>query len=59
MNKETEIGTQTHESSSETIELSFRQDPEKDTPTNEPSADELTPTSVDERIKQASDPILR
>ena len=59
MSEETEIGTQTLDSSTETIELRFRQEPEMDTPVSETSADELTLRSADERIKQATDPILR
>ena len=47
------------DSSSETIELRFRQEPKMDTPGTETSADELTLRSVDERIKQATDPILK
>ena len=54
-----DIGTQTIDSSSETIQLRFRQEPRIDTPAIETSADELTLRSVDERIKQATDPILR
>ena len=59
MSKETEIGTQTLDSSSETIELRFRQEPYMDIPVTETSADELTLRSVDERIKRAIDPIVR
>ena len=59
MSKETETGTQTLDNSFEAIELLFRQEPEMDTPANETSADELSLRSVDERIKQATDPILR
>ena len=59
MSEETEIGTQTLDSSSETIKLRFRQEAELDTPANETFAYELTLRSVDERIKQATDPILR
>ena len=59
MSEETEIGTQTLKCSSETIELRFRQEPEMDTPVTETSFDELTLRSVDERIKQATDPILK
>ena len=59
MSEEAEIGTQTLDSSSETIELRFRQETEMDTPVNETSAGELTLRSVDERIKHAKDPILR
>ena len=59
MREETESGNQTLDSSSETIELRFRQEPEMDTRANETSADELTLRLVGERIKQATDPILR
>ena len=57
--EETEIGTQTRDSSSAAIELRFTQEPEMDTPVTETSADELSIRSVDERNKQATDPILR
>ena len=59
MSEETEIGTQILESSSETIEFRFRQEPQMDTPADGTFADELTLRSVDERIKQATDPIVR
>ena len=59
MSEVTEIGPKTLESSSETIELRFRQEPEMVTPVTEPSADELILRSADEPIKQATDPILR
>ena len=52
MSEEAEIGTQTLDSSSETVELRFRQETEMDSPVNETSADELTPRSVDERINR-------
>ena len=42
MSRETEIGTQKLESSSETIELRFGQEPEIDTSVTELSDDELT-----------------
>ena len=58
MSEVTEVGTQALDSSSETIELRFRQEPEMDTPVTETSGAELTLMSVDERIKQATDPIL-
>ena len=41
MNKEIELGTQTLNSSTETIELVIRQEPEMDTPAKEMFADEL------------------
>ena len=59
MSRETEIGTQKLESSSETIELRFGQEPEIDTSVTELSDDELTLKSVDERIILGEDPILR
>ena len=59
MSEETEIGTQTSNSSSETIELRFRKESETDTPGTETSIGELTLGSVDEWIKQATDLILR
>ena len=59
MSEETEIGTQTIDSSSETIERRFKQESVVDTPVTVTSADELTLRSVKERIKQATDPILR
>ena len=54
-----EIGVHTLDSSSERIELRFKLEPEMDTPVTETSADELTLRSVDERIKQATDLILK
>ena len=59
MSEEAEIGTQTQETSSETIELRFRQELEMVVSVTETPADELTLTSVDEGIKQTIDPILR
>ena len=59
MSEETETGTQIIDSFSETIELRFRQEPEMDIPAIGTSADELTLRWVDERIKQAADPMLR
>ena len=59
MSEEVEIGTQTLGSSSETIELRFRKETEMDTTVYETPADELTLRSVNERIKQATDLILR
>ena len=59
MSEETEIGTHTLDSSSETIELRFRQQPKMDTLITETSIDELTLRSIDEQITQATDPILR
>ena len=59
MSEETEVGTQIREISFKTIRLRFRQEPEMDTPENETFADEFTLRSVDKRIEQATDPILR
>ena len=59
MSEDAEIGTQTLDSSSETIELRFRQETEMDTTVDETPVDELRLRSVDEGIKQATDPILR
>ena len=58
MSNETEAGTQTLDSSSDTIVLRLRQESEMDAQGIETSADELTLRLVDERIKQAKDPIL-
>ena len=59
MSEETENGTQTHDSSSKTIELRERQKTDMEPTLDETSTDELTIRSSDERIKQATDPILR
>ena len=58
MSQELEIGTKTLNSPSKTIDLRFRQEPEMGTPMIETSANEFTLSSVDEQIKQATDPIL-
>ena len=59
MSEETETGTPTLDSFSETIELRWRQETEMEPTSEETSTDELTVRSVDERITQATDPILR
>ena len=59
MSNEIEAGTQTLDSSSNTIDLGLRQKPDMDSQETELSASELLLRSVDERIKQAPDPILR
>ena len=59
MSEELEIGTQILDSSSETIELRFRQGPEMETPGTDTSIDELTLRSVHKAIKRATDPIPR
>ena len=56
MSEGTETGTQSIDSSSDTMELGFRQEPEMNTQGTEISADELTLISVDD---QATDSILR
>ena len=48
-----------HESSSDTIDSSLRQEPDMDSQGNESSTIELLLRSVDERIKEAIDLILR
>ena len=59
MSEETEIDTQTLDSSSETFELRFRRQPEMDTPVTKTSANEPTARWVDERqIKQPTDSIF-
>ena len=55
MGEETETGTQTLDSSSETFELRLGQEPT----TDETSTDDHILRLLDERIKQATDPILR
>ena len=59
MNKQTETGTQTLDSSSETIDSRFRQKIVMDIQVTETFADELSLRPVDERIEQATYPILR
>ena len=59
MSEETKTGTQTFESSSETIELRSIQETEIEPAFGETSVTELTLRSIDERIKQAADPILK
>ena len=59
MSDETETGTQTLDSSSDAITLKIGREAEMDTQGIEASADDLTLRSVDERIKQATDPSLR
>ena len=59
MNEETEAGTQTFDSLSESIELRFRQESEMEPAVNETPAAGLTLKSLEEKIKQATDLILR
>ena len=55
---ETEAGTQTHDSSLDTIDWNLRQAFEMDSQEIDSYTSELTLRSVDERVKQATDPIL-
>ena len=59
MIEETETGMQAFDSFSEFIELRLRQETEVEPAVDETPTDELTLRSVDEKIKQATDPILR
>ena len=59
MNEGTEFGTQLLDSSSETIELSIKQEPQMDTPDTETSTIELTLRPADERIEPPIDRVLR
>ena len=59
MSEETDTGTQTFDSSSESIELRLSQETEIEPAVDKTPADELTLRSVDERIDQATHPILR
>ena len=59
MSEETETGTQTFGSSSETIELRSSQETEMEPAFSETPDTELTLRSVNERIKQGTDPILK
>ena len=59
INSEIENGMHTHDSSSETIELKQRQEPEMDSSDSDFSTIEDTRTSVNEEIKLATMPILR
>ena len=59
MSEEIETSTQTFDSSSESIVLGLRQESEMEPAVDETPTAELTLRSVDERIKQAFDPILR
>ena len=58
MSIETEAGAKTHDSSSDTIGLRLRQEPEMDSREIEFSTGETTLRLVDERIKQAIDQFL-
>ena len=59
MSNETETGTQTSDISSESIELGLRRESEMEPAVDETPTDELILRPFDERIKQATDPILR
>ena len=59
MSNETEAGTQTHDTSSDRINLGLRQKSEMDSQENEFSTSEKTLRSLDEQIKQTTDSILR
>ena len=59
MSEGTETCMQTFDSSSESIELGLRQEPEMEPTVDKTPDDELTLRFVDEKIKQATDPILR
>ena len=59
MSDETETGTQTFDSSSETIELRSSQETEMEPAFRQTPDTELTLRSVDEIIKQVTDPILK
>ena len=58
MSKKTDTGTQTLDSSSDTINLKTRQESEIGPQVIETTADELTLRLVNEQIKQATDAIL-
>ena len=59
LSEETEAGTQTFHSSSESIELGLALESEMEPAVDVTLADELTLRSVEERTKQAADPILK
>ena len=59
MSDETEAGTQTQDSSSDTIDLGLRQNSRLSSQKNVFSISELTLRSVDERIKQVTLLVLR
>ena len=59
MSNETATSTLPHDISSDTIDLSLGQDPEKDSKNNGSSNFELIFKSVDNQIKQATDPSPR
>ena len=58
MSEETDVGTQTLDSSSETIELRLRQEMEMEPTLDETHTDVLTMMSVYEKTKQATEPTL-
>ena len=59
MSEEIESGRQTFDNSSETFDLRSSQETEIEPALNETPDTELTLRSIDERIKQATDPILK
>ena len=59
MSEETGPGSQTFDSSSETIEVRSSQETEMEPAFGETPDTELTLRSVDERIRQATDPMLK
>ena len=59
MSNETEAGTQRYNISSDSIEFGLRQETKMDSQENDFSSREITLRSVDDRIKQATDPFLR
>ena len=59
MSEATETGTQTSDSSSETIELRSIQETEMVPAFSETPDTELTTRSIDGKIKQATDPLLK
>ena len=59
LSTETGASTETHDSSSDTTDFRLRQEPETHSQENDFSASEITLKSVGERIKQATDPVLR
>ena len=59
MSEEIEMGTQTIDSSSQFVELGLGQETEMGPTVDETPADEFTFKSVGEKIKPATDPILR
>ena len=59
MSKQTKAGTQTLDCSFITVDLKLSQESEMDFQEIETSVDELIVWSVDDRMKEATDPILK